>query len=104
MEKQYNSFKEAIEATTPAQFMCMGKWNTQLRDGEYFALCVTDYQITHHTIGEETGVHIVGIEKTSGSNGWYISKKYSRRANSVRGNCVVIKIEPENLSKFYLLT
>jgi len=100
MQKQYSSFKEAIEATTPAQFMCFGNWNTQLRDGEYFALCVTDYQRTPHTIAEENGVYIVGIEKTSGGNGWYISKRYSQRANTVRGKSVVLKIDPENLSKF----
>lgn len=103
MKKQYNSFKEAIESTTPAQYICFGNWNTQLRENEYFALCVTDRQRTNHTIGEENEVHIVGIEKTSGQNGWYISKKYSKRGSSARGKSVVLKIDPENLGKFCLL-
>ena len=97
---KYKNTEEAINATIPATFVCFGKWNTQLRENEFFALCVTDDHATPHTIAQEGDAHIVGIEKTSGGNGWYISKRYSQRANTVRGKSVVLKIDPENLSKF----
>jgi len=60
---------------------------------------------TPHTLAIEPYSHryLVGIEKTSGQNGYYISKGYCKRKNLLRGSTHIIKIKGSDLDKFYKL-
>ncbi len=100
---KYKNAEEAVNGTIPAKYICTANGIQQLTENHYFALLVTDDRETPHTIAEQQDTHIVGIEKTSGVNGWYISKSYNKRRTSTRGVSVIIEIQPENLNKFYLL-
>ncbi len=102
---KYKNAEEAVNGTIPAKYICTGSnFNaTSLGENQYFALLVTDDRETPYTIAEQQDTHIVGIEKSSGENGWYISKSYNKRRTSTRGVSVIIEIQPENLNKFYLL-
>lgn len=100
---KYNGAEEAVNGTIPAKYICTANGVQELDENKYFALLVTDGRYTPHTIAQEMDTHIVGVEKTSGAGGWYISKSYGKRRNSTLGISIIIEIQPENLSKFYLL-
>lgn len=100
---KYKNAEEAVNGTIPAKYICTANGHQQLAENLYFALLVTDDRQTPYTIAEQQDTHIVGVEKTSGKNGWYISKNYSKRKTSTRGVSIIIEIQPENLNKFYLL-
>lgn len=100
---KFKNAEEAVNGTIPAKYICTANGSQQLTKNRYFALLVTDDRETPYTIAEQQDTHIVGIEKTSGDNGWYISKDYYKRKTSTRGVSVIIEIQPENLNKFYLL-
>jgi hypothetical protein len=100
---KYNSAEEAVNGTIPAKYICTANGVQTLPENQYFALLVTSDRYTPHTIAIQQDTHIVGIEKTSGKNGFYVSKNYFKRKTSERGVCVIIEILPENLDKFYIL-
>lgn len=100
---KFKNVEEAVNGTIPAKYICTANGVQELAENRYFALLVTDDRATPHTIAEQQETHIVGVEKTSGANGWYISKNYFERKTSTRGVSIIIEIQPENLNKFYLL-
>lgn len=68
---------------------------------------VTDsvYKDSPHIIGVDLydGVGLVGIEKTSGENGWYISKTYHKRDGLGRGESLIVSVSAEDLKKCCIL-
>lgn len=99
--------KQLIETTTPMAFVEIVKEPRELNELEFYALMVTDNsnRDSPYIKGYEptTVDYLVGIEKTSGLNGWYISKNYNARKNSSRGLTVIVKVNLNELDKYTVL-
>jgi hypothetical protein len=93
------TFERVIADTGALEFVTFGSRNTILNEDEYFAVMVTDISNpdSPHVKGIDVINHLplVGIEKTTrqDGSGYYISKDYSRRKTSSRGQSVVVKVK-----------
>ncbi len=103
------TYKQVTEETTPFLFVRIAenKHLEKLKKDEYFATMVTDYANydSPHIKGIDIYDHngLVGIEKTSGENGFYISKDYNKRNSYHRGKTVIVSVSKENLNKCCIL-
>jgi hypothetical protein len=103
------TYAALIKDTTPAKFIRKAdkKHLEKLSENQYFAVMVTDSVSSDspHIRGVEAFDHcgLVGIEKTSGETGWYISKNYAKRDGKGRGTSLIIEVKPADISKFCLL-
>ena len=101
------TYQKVTEETTPLIFkrVALSKHLEQLEKDEYFAVMVEDSPSSDspYIKGIEAYYHrgLVGIEKTSGENGFYISKNYSKRDGRGRGQTLVVEVK--DLSKCCLL-
>lgn len=99
-----------IAATTPLKFVriATNKHLEKLNPDEYFAIMVEDnpYSKNPHIKGIEATTHrgLVGIEKTSGENGYYISKNYHSRSDWRRGTTVIVECTTNFLKECRILS
>lgn len=96
------TYKEFIESTLPCQYVSKANGQVTLEKDEYYCLMVESHERTPYTLAIEPYYHklLVGIEKTSGQNGHYISKGYNKRKNLLRGSTHIIKIKDSDIEKF----
>ena len=78
-------------------FVEVVKESRELKENEYYALVVTDNQFkdrSPYVRGVEVRTHnyLVGIEKSSGAFGWYISKDFAKRKNLSRGVTIIVEV------------
>lgn len=101
------TYKELIESTVPCKYIAKAKEQRELLPNEYYCLMVEDSRWgteSPHVRGVTPGgKYLVGVEKTSGENGWYISKEFNKRGTAGRGSTHVIEVLPENINKFRIL-
>lgn len=102
MNVKTQTYQEFIESNLPCQYVCKASRQETLQEDEYYCLIVESQERTPHTLAIEPYSHIylVGVEKTSGQNGHYISKGYFKRKNLLRGSTHIIKINSSDLDKF----
>lgn len=105
MEIKTQTYQQFIESNLPCQYVSTASRQQTLEKDEYYCLMVESHERTPHTLALEPHSHkyLVGIEKTSGENGHYISKGYHKRKNLLRGSTHIIKIKDSDLNKFYQL-
>jgi len=105
MDIKTQTYQQFIESNLPCQYVSTANGQVTLEEDEYYCLMVEAQERTPHTLAIEPYSHryLVGIEKTSGQNGYYISKGYCKRKNLLRGSTHIIKIKGSDLDKFYKL-
>ena len=109
--RQYKTttYKALTESTTPLKFVRVAtdKHLEKLKKNEYFTVMVEDSPRSDspHIKGIEASHHtgLVGIEKTSGENGFYIAKNYFRRDGRGRGACLIVSVDKAELPKCCIL-
>lgn len=89
------NFKDLVEETGVMLFKEVTKEPKELLENEYYALMVTS--TGHRDSPYIRGMHqwdipLVGVEKTSGENGWYVSKKFTKRSKSFRGITFICEV------------
>ena len=101
--KTYNvpnmTTQEFIDTKHNGIFKCVGKVTErcELKENEYYITLVTDNRWKNESPHVKaydwfTQNWIVGIETTSGPNGYYISKDFSKRDNGYRGPTYVVEV------------
>jgi len=105
MDIKTQTYQQFIESNLPCQYVNPANGQITREKDEYYCLMVESHERTPHTLSIEPYYHkyLVGIEKTSGQNGHYISKSYDKRKNLLRGSTHIIKINDSDLNKFYKL-
>jgi hypothetical protein len=102
------NIKQLIESTTPMQFVEIVKEPRELSELEYYVLMVTTDEDSPYIKGYDNNClkpYLIGIEKTSDINkGFYISKNFNSRKNTMRGTTVIVKIYQNELDKYCVLS
>ena len=93
------TYKEFIAEFYPfMEYVHIATRQIELEEDEYFALLVID---SNYPVNNSPHVKalsfpdykgIVGIEKSSGENNYYISKSHYNRKASYRGDTIIVKI------------
>ena len=89
------TFKDLVEQTRAMVFKEVIKEPKELLENEYYALMVTEteHRDSPHIEGMHQGsIPLVGVEKTSGENGWYVSKDFKKRKRSFRGITFICEV------------